>query len=302
MKTLGFALAAVILIAAQLFTPVSAASTPAALAYEDCGETYVVQPLDYLAKIARNCGTSVSSILSLNTQITNANLIYTGQVLRLTSSAPITTWPVYTTPITYSWYARVSLSATYAHPGDAVTVYVSGFPAGAEIDYRVGIQGEAYTEIYDDTVSSTGTASETITLPASAEKGEYWVVQVITTSLSSVVSVTSHWIYITDPSTTITYTGSAGVSLSATRGVAGDDIVVYVKGFPANAEIDYRVGKQGADYSAIYDGTVGSDGTTSATIELPDGVAAGEYWVVQVLTTSLKTVTSVTSHTIYIYQ
>ena len=302
MKTLGFALAVAILIAAQLFSPVAAASTPAALAYEDCGETYVVQPQDYLAKIARNCGTSVSSILSLNSQISNANLIYTGQVLRLTSSAPITTWPIYTTPITYSWYARVSLSATYAHPGDSVTVYVSGFPAGAEIDYRVGIQGETFTEIYDDTVSSSGTASETITLPASAEKGEYWVVQVITTSLSSVVSVTSHWIYITDPSTTITYPGSATVSLSATRGVEGDDIIVYVKGFPANAEIDYRVGQKGADYSVVYDGTVGSDGSTSATIELPSDATAGEYWVVQVVTTSLKTVTSVTSRTIYIYE
>jgi LysM repeat protein len=251
MKTLVPALIAAILIAAQLFTPAAAASTPAALAYEDCGDTYVVQPYDYLALISRTCGTSISTILSLNPQIVNPNVIYSGQVLRLTSSAPVTYWSGPTTTYTTSGTARVSLSTRRADAGDVVTVYVSGFPANAEIDYRVGIYGEVYSEVYDGTVASNGTANQTITLPSSAVHGEYWVVKVATTSLANEVAVTSPTIYIGTTTSSTSYTYTARVSLSATSIAAGGNVVVYVKGFPANAEIDYRVGLRGEDFSLV---------------------------------------------------
>jgi len=301
-RTLGFALVAAILIAAQLFTPVSAA-TQASVAAGDCGDTYVVMSGDYLARIARTCGTTVSNILILNPQIVNPGLIYPGQVIRLDSSVPIPYWPATTTgtSTTTSGTARVSVSSTWVHPGDEVTVYVSGFPADAEIDYRLGVSGAAFSVVYDGSVSSTGTASATVTIPASAGNGEYWVVQVITTGLANAVSVNSHAIYVTT-ATGVTYYGSPRVSLSATRAVAGTSLTVYVKGFPANAEIDYRLGLRGETYSVVYDGTVASDGTTSATVTIPSSATKGQYWVVTVLTTSLKTVTSVTSYSIYIYE
>lgn len=45
--------------------------------------TYVVQRGDTLGKIASRTGTSVSAILAVNPQITNANKIYAGQVINL---------------------------------------------------------------------------------------------------------------------------------------------------------------------------------------------------------------------------
>jgi LysM repeat protein len=154
MKTFALALAAAFLIAGSFFTPVAAAaetataaSTPA-VAIEDCGETYTVQPQGYLSKIARTCGTSVSEILALNPQIVNANIIYTGQMLRLTGSAPASYWTTYYSPTTTSnGYAKVSLSTTTADAGDSVTVYVSDFPANASVDYRIGESGEDYTVV-----------------------------------------------------------------------------------------------------------------------------------------------------------
>ncbi|HJS18094.1 MAG TPA: LysM peptidoglycan-binding domain-containing protein [Anaerolineales bacterium] len=47
------------------------------------GGTYVVQPGDTLAKIAKRSGTTVSAIMAVNPQITNPNVIYVGQVIYL---------------------------------------------------------------------------------------------------------------------------------------------------------------------------------------------------------------------------
>jgi hypothetical protein len=295
MKTLVIALVSAILIAGQFFTPVSAASTPNQLAATTCGDTYTIQRLDNLAKIARLCDTTVSNILALNTWIVNPNLIYSGEVLRITGDTTATTD---NTDTTYSGYARVRLSSTRAEAGDEITVSVSGFPANADIDYRVGEQGESYSIAYDGTTSSNGVDSQIITLPADADEGEIWVVQVITTDQVSVVDVDSAAIYIS--TYTATDSGNARVSLSTTQAASGDEVTVTISGFPANADIDYRVGEQGETYTVAYDGTTNSKGADSQTITLPSDADEGEYWVVKVITTGQAKVITVNSHTIYI--
>jgi protein involved in polysaccharide export with SLBB domain len=193
----------------------------------------------------------------------------------------------------------VSLSTTRVHAGSDVTVYVKGFPANSEIDYRVGKLGEDSNLIYDGTVGSDGTTQKTITIPADAVNGEYWVVEVLTTSLRDVMTVTSHSIYIADISTP-PYTSDLQVSLSTTQAKAGDALTVYVRGFPANSEIDFRIGKQGESYNVVYDGTVALNGSTIQLITIPASAVNGDYWVVQVTTTNLHDPVTLTSHTIYI--
>ena len=306
MKKMSFALLAAVMVTALLFTPVAASSSSAALASVNCGDTYVVQPLDYLTRIASYCGTTVANILALNPQIVNPSIIYSGQVLRLTSDVPVPYWPTYnyyTTPYTtYSGYARVSLSTTRAAVDSDVTVYVSGFPANAQIDYRLGLQGDTFSVVYDGVTSSTGTDSQVITIPSGADPGEYWVVQVLTTDRKTITQVYSSPIYITGYSyyNYTTYSAYAKVSLSTTQTTAGSEVTVYVSGFPANANIDFRLGLQGEAFSVVYDGQVGAYGSTNQTITIPSGATAGQYWVVFVTTTELKNITSVTSHTIYI--
>lgn len=51
--------------------------------------TYTVQWGDTLGKIAARSGTSVKAILAVNPQITNASLIYTGQVINLPSGVVV---------------------------------------------------------------------------------------------------------------------------------------------------------------------------------------------------------------------
>lgn len=188
MKKILLPLLAAILIAAQVITPAAA---------EPCGTTYIVQPKDNLSKIANLCGLSLDDLLLRNPEITNPNIIRTGQVIRIAGnfSAPVTN-PTGTSTSYGSGNARVSLSTTRAREGDDVTVYVSGFPPNSWIDYRVGQDGRDYTEVYDGTVNKRGTASITITLPPEADRGEYWVILVTTTSQRVGVEVTSARIYI----------------------------------------------------------------------------------------------------------
>ena len=215
MKSILVSIIAALLITGQIIIPVAASASPASLASsETCGSIYTVQPKDNLTKIAQFCETTVDRLIALNPQITNPNIIYTGQKIRITGTTPLptttssstssyasTTYNSYTYTSGNSYYygyARVSLSDTTAEEGDEITVYITGFPANADVDYRVGQSGKSYSVVYDGTTDGNGTDEIEITIPSDADKGEYWVVLVTTTSHKEGVQVTSARIYIDD--------------------------------------------------------------------------------------------------------
>jgi len=144
------------------------------------GTTYVVVRGDTLFKIAVRFGTTVDTLLRLNPAITNASIIYVGQAIKLPSTTTI--------PVTGR---RVTLSATSVRAGATVAVTVTGFPASAEIDYRVAKQGSVYSAVVDGVTNSSGGATANVTIPSSAVSGEKWVVIVTTTSLATGIEVTS---------------------------------------------------------------------------------------------------------------
>jgi len=218
MKKFAIALFAAVLIAGQFFTPVAAAAPTAWQASESCGDTVTVHRGDYLAEIARRCDTTVADILARNPQISNPNYIVAGMVLRLTGNAPqprkvfipnTGQRPFFGNNFFFSRFqgfhfnqpfrsAQVILSKTRAEAGDEITVHVRGFPANANIDFRVGKQGESYTTAYDGKTGSNGEANMAITIPSEADKGEHWVVRVMTTELVVGPDVTSPAILITN--------------------------------------------------------------------------------------------------------
>ncbi len=71
-----------ILIVAVLMVSL-AATTQSAKASSYCGPTYVVQPGDWLAKIARYCGVSTSALIAANPWTQYYYYIYPGQVLNI---------------------------------------------------------------------------------------------------------------------------------------------------------------------------------------------------------------------------
>ena len=56
---------------------------PAAAAPGPCGRTYVVQPGDWLAKIAERCGVSLAALYAANPWLHRYYYIYSGQVLTI---------------------------------------------------------------------------------------------------------------------------------------------------------------------------------------------------------------------------
>ncbi|HLO33848.1 MAG TPA: LysM domain-containing protein [Anaerolineales bacterium] len=60
---------------------VSLAATTKAQAWSGCGASYVVQRGDWLAKIARNCGVTLSALYAANPWVRWHSYIYPGQVL-----------------------------------------------------------------------------------------------------------------------------------------------------------------------------------------------------------------------------
>lgn len=92
----------------------------------------------------------------------------------------------------------------------------------------------------------------------------------------------------------------ARVGLSSRSVKSGAQVDVTVAGFPANAEFDFRVGKQGAAYTAVVDGKTDAAGAASAKITIPTAAKAGEKWVIVVTTTSLARGVEVTSEVITI--
>jgi hypothetical protein len=90
------------------------------------------------------------------------------------------------------------------------------------------------------------------------------------------------------------------VTVSTVSVVRGGSVTVTVSGFPANAELDYRIGKQGAGYTAVVDGKTNASGYATATVTIPSSAVVGEKWVVVVMTTSIKNGVTVTSAAITI--
>ena len=58
-------------------------TTTSAQAWSSCGSTYVVQRGDWLAKIARKCGVSLSDLIAANQWTSYSYYIYPGQYLNI---------------------------------------------------------------------------------------------------------------------------------------------------------------------------------------------------------------------------
>lgn len=153
----------------------------------ETASTYVVVKGDYLSLIARRFGTTVAKLLEINPEIKKASLIYVGQVIKLPSGS--------TTPVSTG---NITLSTRSAKAGAQVEVKVTGFPANAEIDYRLGKEGQPYSAVVDGKTDASGNATAKVTIPNSAAVNEKWVVKVLTTSLIKGKEATSLTITITN--------------------------------------------------------------------------------------------------------
>ncbi|MDX1688727.1 MAG: PA14 domain-containing protein [Candidatus Promineifilaceae bacterium] len=130
----------------------------------DCGPTVVVQPGDWLARIARRCGTSIEALLAANPQISNPSVIQPGQVLEIPQDpAP-----------------QVGITPNEGQPGTEIRVSAIGFPPNSVASVGIGRANSEPTTSKTVTTDAEGTVETTITLPAEAAPGTPWVILVST--------------------------------------------------------------------------------------------------------------------------
>ncbi len=125
------------------------------------GSVYIVKPGDTLNAIAALFKVSVQDIQKINPAITNPNRIEVGMQIKLPQGA-----------------ARVrtaGISPISGKAGDTVTLAVTGFRAGIDLEIRFGVS-ENETELVGTLKTDLrGAILQTVSIPASAQQGKSYL-------------------------------------------------------------------------------------------------------------------------------
>lgn len=132
-------------------------------------DEYVVVKGDTLFLIAVRFGTTTAELMKLNPEIKDSAIIYVGQKMRVKSSAVSNSY--------------ITISSASLKAGEVVEVKLKGFPANADIDFRMGMDGKSFSVVVDGKTDAKGETSAKMTIPTTAKAGEKWSVAVLTTSL-----------------------------------------------------------------------------------------------------------------------
>jgi LysM repeat protein len=196
------------------------------------------------------------------------------------------TWIARYCNVTYSqilaWNPNIG-NPNYIYPGQVIRLIPgSTVPVTSGGTYVVR-QGDTLFKIavrYGTTVSALLAVNTNITNPSRIYTGQ-------------VINLPGGTTTTPDPGTTTGTT--ARVTVSSLSVARGGTVTVTASGFPANTELDFRVGKQGAAYTSIIDGKTNASGSASATVTIPSTAVVNEKWVIVVMTTELAKGTTVTS-------
>lgn len=130
-----------------------------------CDDSYTVQSGDRLLEIARQCGTSVAALMAANPAIPYPSLIYTGMVLTIPDGDGTT--------------RAVSIASQNAAPGALVTVYASGFPAGAQVQVGFGPPESEYEVVATREIAGDGELYAAVQIPTYYRVGQQLVAVVV---------------------------------------------------------------------------------------------------------------------------
>lgn len=164
-----------------------------------CTNPYTVQPGDSLSQIAVFCNTSVAEIRQINPEITNVNMIYPGQQLRIPGigdnqqpiPAPVTggsdgSFLLPTATPAGAQVAPVIPSMVGGFPviptGKGLQVRGLNFPPNTPVNIAVGPKNAGYNIISAAITDASGTIVSRITIPAVADSNTLYVVVVATAS------------------------------------------------------------------------------------------------------------------------
>jgi len=291
------------------------------------GSVYIVKPGDTLSGIAVMFKVTLTNLLKVNPQITNANRIEKGDQIELPEGA--------------AQVRTVGITPNAGKGGDVITIGVTGFAANSELDIRFGLSESQTESIGKLTTDSHGAVLQKINVPTSAQNGKTYVFVVRATSNTALSAVSNTFsatgtsagqnVYVVvrgdtlrkiadrfdttvaailalnkdikDPNLIypgqkiIVPTGQSGpaVTLTPNTGTPGSKFSVVADGFPVNTSVDVNVTLQGTGTGIVVDAKTDASGYLKLEVTLPASAKAGEKWVVRVHTTDLVKTIEATS-------
>jgi LysM repeat protein len=150
----------------------------------NAGTTYIVQEGDTLIKIAVKFNRDLESLLVANPQITGTNQLNSGQLLNIPPQEP-------GTPLT-------TVNPICGPVETDILVNGTGFPPVTTINLSMGQYLVSYEQVGTTSSSPSRSFHTQLTIPSTAQIGEYWVVIAGTSSFPNVRS-TSNIFIITQP-------------------------------------------------------------------------------------------------------
>lgn len=153
-----------------------------------CTSPYTVQAGEFLSAISVKCDVSIAELRQANPEVTNANLIYPGQQLRIPGAAGVVL------PVTGDGQGQVILVTPDQQvvPNVPVTgpatiaagtrLHVKGldFPANTAVNIAIGPGNGTFTVVSAGLTDAAGAVSTVITVPASTDADSTWVVLIAT--------------------------------------------------------------------------------------------------------------------------
>ncbi len=150
----------------------------------NAGTTYIAQEGDTLIKIAVKFNRDLESLLVANPQITGTNQLNSGQLLNIPPQEP-------GTPLT-------TVNPICGPVETDILVNGTGFPPVTTINLSMGQYLVSYEQVGTTSSNPSRTFQTQLTIPSTAQIGEYWVVIAGTSSFPNVRS-TSNIFIITQP-------------------------------------------------------------------------------------------------------
>lgn len=248
------------IIAAMIVLLLAAALVPPVFAQTSCGNSYIVQLGDYMAKIARKCGVTATDLIAANPQVANPSLIYPGQVLNLPGSA-------------VPGVTSLKITPTSGSAGSVVDVSGGGWGAGSIVRIGPAKSGSDIVSEQQVTANSNGVIRATVTIPSSAAAGERWVVKAFIPGVGA--SATSNQFTITGSVTT------NKLFISPVFGPAGSAVTVTGSNWPANAVVRLGPARLGRDITSEVQVTSNASGAFSVQVTIPSSAVNGETWVIR---------------------
>lgn len=188
-----------------------------------CTNPYVVRPGDTLSSIAVLCDTSFASIRLANPEITNANMIYPGQSIRIpvegaviqptaipvtgsepfqkdvvvpnTSSPTVITTAPSAQPTAAPGISALPPGALVIQPGTGMQVTGINFPPNTSVYVAIGPLNTGYNVVANLMTDASGTVHTNIIVPPAPNPDDSWVVVVATTT-TPVIQAASTAFYI----------------------------------------------------------------------------------------------------------